>query len=214
MTRIYAFRHGESERNIEPHLIGGQSNSAQLTARGRRQALLAGEWIRENVPRIDFVVSSTAERTQQTGAIALLAAGIDLEINLHERLLEMSQGKFEGAPRADIYTPERILEIERDGYDFKLPCPKAESMREAGTRVDECFVDIAQQHPDAIGLAFVHGTSLRSMAGPRLGLTHLETYRTPTDNLSLSELEIVDDLITIKYIGRQVIPDVPATVNA
>jgi len=208
MTRIYAFRHGESVCNLETHLIGGQSNWAELTPRGRRQAFLAGEWIAENLSDIDFAVSSTAVRTQQTGKIALQSAGLAHELELYDDLLELSQGSFEGMPRNEVYTPERILEIERDGFDFKLP--GAESMRDVGVRKGRCLIEIAEKHPDATGVAFIHGTGIRSVAGLWLGMTHLETYRTPSDNLSLTTLDIEDGKIAVLGIGQQVIEDVPA----
>lgn len=208
MTRIYAFRHGESVCNLETHKIGGQSNWAELTARGRRQALLAGEWIAENIPNVDFAVSSTAVRTQQTGKIALLTAGLELHLELYDDLLELSQGPFEGMPRDVVYTPDRMLEIERDGFDFKLP--GAESMRDVGIRKGNRLKKIARKRPNQVGIAFIHGTGIRSVAGLALGMTHLETYKTPTDNLSLTTLDIEDNLITVLEIGRQVIPNVPA----
>ncbi len=212
MTRIYAFRHGESVCNLETHKIGGQSNWAELTARGRRQALLAGEWIAEHIPNIDFAVSSTAVRTQQTGQIALLSAGLELHLELYDDLLELSQGSFEGMPRDDVYTPDRMLEIERDGFDFKLP--GAESMRDVGIRKGNRLKKIARKHPNQIGIAFIHGTGIRSVAGLALGMTHLETYKTPTDNLSLTTLDIEDDRINVLEIGRPVIPHVPANFTS
>ncbi|MBP9738857.1 histidine phosphatase family protein [Candidatus Saccharibacteria bacterium] len=211
MTRIYAFRHGESVCNLETHLIGGQSNWAPLTARGRKQSQLAGEWIAANIPNIDFAVSSTAVRTQQTGKIALSSAGLELELELYDDLLELSQGPFEGMPRDEVYTPERMIEIQRDGFDFKLP--DAESMRDVGTRKGNCLIEIAQKFPDQTGVAFIHGTGIRSVAGLWLGMTHLETHRTPTDNLSLTTLDIEDGIIDVLEIGRQVIANVPATIT-
>lgn len=209
MTRIYAFRHGESVRNIEPDFIGGQSNSAELTKRGERQAFLAGLWVAENLPRIDFAVSSTAVRTQQTGAIVLSTAGLELELELYEGLLEMSQGEYEGRRRDEVYTPERKLEIADLGIDFKLP--GAESMREVGVRKGDCFRDISRKHEDKVGIAFAHGTGLRCVAGLALDLSHAEIYTTPTDNLSLTILDIEDDVISVDCIGKKVIEDVPST---
>ena len=58
---LVLLRHGKS---AYPPGVG--DNERPLAPRGRREAALAGAWIRNNLPAIDHVICSTAERTRQT----------------------------------------------------------------------------------------------------------------------------------------------------
>lgn len=65
-----------------------------LAARGRREAPLAGQWLREHVGPIDLVVCSSAERTRQTWALV----GPELEpipdSRIDERLYDATTGRL------------------------------------------------------------------------------------------------------------------------
>ena len=45
----------------------------------------------------------------------------DASIVLSEELLELSQGTWEGAGRAECYTPQVLEEIKRDPWNFAAP---------------------------------------------------------------------------------------------
>lgn len=66
---LILLRHAKSEY---PH--GVPDHDRPLAARGRREAPLAGEWIRTHLPTIDQVLCSTATRTRQTLAGAAIDA--------------------------------------------------------------------------------------------------------------------------------------------
>ncbi len=59
-----------------------------LAPRGIRQAGLAGDWLRANVPTIDAVLCSTATRTRET----LLHTRIDAPVRYSERLYATTPG--------------------------------------------------------------------------------------------------------------------------
>jgi phosphohistidine phosphatase len=59
-----------------------------LAPRGIREAALAGDWLRANVPTIDGVLCSTATRTRQT----LSRTGIDAPTRFDERLYGATPG--------------------------------------------------------------------------------------------------------------------------
>ncbi|MGW0042772.1 SixA phosphatase family protein [Rhodococcus sp. NPDC003348] len=65
---LILMRHGKS---AYPDGIGDQNRP--LARRGRREAALAGDWIRRTQPPVDAVLCSTATRTRLT----LAATGID-----------------------------------------------------------------------------------------------------------------------------------------
>ncbi|KAA1245162.1 histidine phosphatase family protein [Mycobacterium simiae] len=59
-----------------------------LAARGVREAGLAGDWLRANLPTIDSVLCSTAARTRET----LARIGIDAPVRYVERLYGAAPG--------------------------------------------------------------------------------------------------------------------------
>ena len=63
-----------------------------LAPRGIREAGLAGDWLRANVPGIDAVLCSTATRTRQT----LAETGIDAPVQYRDRLYGATPGMMIG----------------------------------------------------------------------------------------------------------------------
>ncbi|VAZ78274.1 Phosphohistidine phosphatase SixA [Mycobacterium persicum] len=59
-----------------------------LAPRGIREARLAGEWLRANVPTVDSVLCSTATRTRET----LVRTGIDAPVRYAQRLYGATPG--------------------------------------------------------------------------------------------------------------------------
>ena len=131
--RIVLMRHGQSEANVDPSILATKpDNLVELTARGREQALAAGEQLKSILPtdsRIKVVVSPF-ERTQQTlccvakaiGGRAISAVHIDPRVREQEfgnlqadRHMVQAQGKLadqvgrfyyrrvDGESSADVY---------------------------------------------------------------------------------------------------------------
>ncbi|MDH6197485.1 phosphohistidine phosphatase [Mycobacterium frederiksbergense] len=67
---------------------GVADHDRPLAARGIREAALAGDWIRANVPPVDAVLCSTAKRTRQT----LARTGIDAPVQYAERIYDARPG--------------------------------------------------------------------------------------------------------------------------
>ena len=70
--RLVLLRHGKSA-----YPPGVPDHDRPLAERGERQAGLAGDWIRANLPPLDRILCSSAERTRQTLAATGLAAPTD-----------------------------------------------------------------------------------------------------------------------------------------
>ncbi|GED99765.1 phosphohistidine phosphatase [Gordonia spumicola] len=68
---LILLRHGKSD-----YPLGVPDHDRPLNDRGRRQAALAGDWIRDDGYSVDAVLCSTAERTRQT----LERTGIDADV--------------------------------------------------------------------------------------------------------------------------------------
>jgi len=67
---------------------GVADHDRPLAPRGKREAGLAGDWLRANLPVIDAVLCSTATRTRQT----LARTGIDAPVRYVDRLYDASPG--------------------------------------------------------------------------------------------------------------------------
>jgi phosphohistidine phosphatase len=67
---------------------GVSDHDRPLAARGRREAGLAGDWLRANLPPIDAVLCSTASRTRET----LAHTGIDAPVRYVDRLYDAVPG--------------------------------------------------------------------------------------------------------------------------
>jgi phosphohistidine phosphatase len=67
---------------------GVADHDRPLAARGRREAGLAGDWLRGRLPTIDLVLCSTATRTRET----LAHTGIDAPVRYIDRLYDATVG--------------------------------------------------------------------------------------------------------------------------
>ena len=190
MLSIYLIRHAESEGNVKHHLIGGQSNHYPLTERGQEQARLLGLRLGNERLTFDQIYSSTAVRTQQTCEIANRQASIDHSPILDERLLELSQGEWEGKIRADIYTPEQLSVVRSDPYDFRPP--GGESQRDVEFRMYDWLREISSQYEQSerpVNIAaFSHGFAIKTLVRGLMQASPIMTYRTIIHNTSMTVL--------------------------
>jgi phosphohistidine phosphatase len=67
---------------------GVADHERPLAPRGKREAGLAGDWLRTHLPAIDAVLCSTASRTRET----LARTGIDAPVRYDDRLYDASPG--------------------------------------------------------------------------------------------------------------------------
>jgi phosphohistidine phosphatase len=83
LLRLVLLRHAKSS-----YPDGIADHDRPLAPRGVREAALAGDWLRANVPTIDSVLCSTATRARQT----LLRSGIDAPARYAELLYGATPG--------------------------------------------------------------------------------------------------------------------------
>lgn len=83
MRTLVLMRHAKSD-----YPAGVPDHQRPLAPRGIREAGLAGEWLRENVPAIDAVLCSSAVRTRQT----LERTGVDAPVSYLDRLYDAHPG--------------------------------------------------------------------------------------------------------------------------
>lgn len=205
MTEFLFVRHAEAAINIDPTRIGGQSIAAPLTEKGQRQAGLLGDYLGAQDNQLAKVFSSGAVRTDTTARIALERAGIAQPVIPDARLLEISQGEFEGKLRSAAYTPENI-----DMYDILSKFgkfPGGESIDDAQQRMLSFVYEKTEEFPDKSILIFSHGLAIRALAGMIKGFDKQQIIAQVTDNVSTTSIVTSPSTIELRYVGKNVIPE-------
>ena len=92
---IYFIRHGESEANLR-HLFAGQRDDSSLTEKGKSQALIEGNKLKELNINVDVIISSPLKRAFDTAKIVADAIGYGKEIVVDSRIIEYDMGDLTG----------------------------------------------------------------------------------------------------------------------
>lgn len=80
---LLLLRHAKSD-----YPPGVADHARPLAARGRREAALAGDWLRTHIPAVDAVLCSTATRTRET----LSRTRIEAPVSYVDRLYDATPG--------------------------------------------------------------------------------------------------------------------------
>jgi probable phosphoglycerate mutase len=188
---LYLMRHAETEYNVHNKLIGGQSNFLDLSDRGIKQAETLGKRIKLDEIFFDEVYCSTALRTRKTAEIVCEGIGFPLaEIKYSEKLLELSQGEWEGKNREEIYTEDVIRQMRELTWNFKAP--NGESQREVENRIHNYFFDdiINERENENLNVGlFMHGLAMKCLIRKVMNSDPGLTYRISLDNCSITHLK-------------------------
>ncbi|MDO8459693.1 MAG: histidine phosphatase family protein [Nanoarchaeota archaeon] len=186
---LYLLRHAETEYNAHNNLIGGQSNFLKLSERGKNQAkILGARFVREGV-KFDEIYSSTAERTQQTARIVCGAIGFPIaRLITTPKLLELSQGDWEGKELNEIYVPEVLDEMKAKHWNFKAP--NGESQKDVEERVYSWVEKTLLQRNENLTVGiFGHGVATKCLLRRIMDSNPELTYRICVNNCSISRLK-------------------------
>mmetsp|Transcript_37447 Transcript_37447/g.83328 ORF Transcript_37447/g.83328 Transcript_37447/m.83328 type:complete len:229 (-) Transcript_37447:974-1660(-) len=196
MKRVLLIRHAECEANLVKSLrVQGQSPSNPLTALGILQAKAFGKHF-ETVAgqKGGPVFASTAVRAHDTARIALQEMQIvDHPITLSKELLEVSQGQWEGALRADCYTPEVLARIANDPWRFAAP--GGESQKEVEERMSTFIRDVVLPNSTLDGppaLVFSHGLAIKCFLRGVLSSSAAMARKIAVGNTSITEVAWVE----------------------
>jgi broad specificity phosphatase PhoE len=190
MLTFQFIRHAESEANLRPHIISGQSVDAVLSADGRKQAAALGVRYQPFIKRKNYKLwASTALRTQQTAAIFCEKVGIEIEeLQLSPLLLELSQGDWAGLVRSETYTPEVLAQIQADNLNFKAP--NGESQAEVADRMMQWLeTQIAENQVHTYFLVFTHGVAIKCLFQRIMQSNPQFTHLINIQNTSITEFK-------------------------
>src|ERR1700723_1160448 len=161
---LYLIRHGQSEVNAQPDLIGQAANT-QLTAHGRLQAERLMLALQERHLIFDKIFSSDYVRAMDTAKIATSFVGNPSPIICPE-LREYSAGDWAFGSRKEIITPTIQLQMSYLGSAF-LP-PNGESLHQVERRASKWLEDnilyneyLKERHLN-IGV-FSHGMTIKCL---------------------------------------------------
>lgn len=187
MTEFLFGRHAESSYNLEQsHLICGRNNHTPLTPHGEQQARDLGAYLQQANYVPSMIFSSGAVRTDRTARLASLTAGYNIPIISDNRLLEVSQGPYEGCPRDEVYSPEVVTAYNLTTLHGKLP--GTESILDTQLRMLEFFNETHATYPGSKIPVFSHGLAIRSLAGKIRGHTKPQILTAATPNASLTSI--------------------------
>lgn len=201
-VRVVLIRHAETDANLNPHQIGGQSLHTCLTALGHQQCFALSQRLRSigcTVGNIDHIATSTARRTVHTAMIALGVRSHmipNLKISMHADLLEQNQGDWEGKERSLVYTDEvnqRMLEEH-----IRFAGPGGESLHDVATRATRRLAQLLKPlyelstslNRTTTLVVFTHGGVVRSLIHSLLGCNESLTWRIQVDNTSITQLKL------------------------
>jgi len=122
-----------------------------------------------------------------------------------ERLLELSQGQWEGIERTKAYTPEVIAQLDIDGIHGGLP--GAETIAEAQDRMYDHLMEKSQAFPVGYVLSFSHGLAIRALVGKINGLSKSQILEHKTPNASITRIDVVDGQPHVLSVGESVISE-------
>ncbi len=156
---LHLVRHGQSTWNAAGRVQGQSPDAGSLTARGRREAATVAEQLAELSSGARAVVSSDLERATETAVV--IAARLDLPVELDPGLREQRLGRLEGCGLAGAGMAELVAALWRD------PCrraPGGESVAEMYWRVCAALDRIAAARPGREVIVVTHGGPIRAVA--------------------------------------------------
>lgn len=111
--KICFVRHGQTDWNIHT-LLQGRSN-IPLNELGKKQAAAVGNYLKENDPEWDVIVSSPLSRAIETAWIIAKAIKYQKEIIISDAVIERSFGDLEGKP----LNQEMYDTLEKGGHQIE-----------------------------------------------------------------------------------------------
>lgn len=192
---LYLIRHGQSEVNATPDMIG-QGAETPLTTLGKHQAQQLQIALRNKHLIFDKVFSSDYTRALDTAKIATSYGG-NPSISIHPELREYSAGDWAFKSREKMITPAVKLQMSYFGSGF-LP-PNGESLHQVERRASKWLEENILYSEDVISdiyikerplkiAVFSHGMTIKCLLHYVMGFDQNFTWKIDLDNTSVTTL--------------------------
>jgi len=188
MAEILLIRHGETEWNRR-EVFRGRAD-VPLSAKGEKQAKLLAEALRSS--GLQAVYSSPLARARQTAKP--LAETLGVAIQTDERLTDMSFGRWEGRPRADVEKDDPDLYRTWFTEPQRFRAPDGESLADVIARAWPAMGEIALRHRGGCAAIVTHRVVCKILLCTALGAGEAAFWRVRIDTASISALVAGDDL--------------------
>lgn len=195
--KISLIRHGESEVNVNPDLMG-QLSTVALTDKGRGQAKLLHDRFQKYGEKFDLIWSSPYTRAIDTAKIAI---GSDHGIHLADELREYDAGDWTGASRSTTLNEKIRLQMNYLNHAFQPP--KGESLNQVERRAASWLEENILYNSNIISYAenrknncikplniaiFSHGMTIKCLLHYIMGFDRTFTWKISIDNTSVTKL--------------------------
>ena len=160
MVTVAFIRHGVTAWNLEGRIQG--RTDVPLSPAGRE--ILAARVLPQELKDMAWVASPLV-RARETAAI--LSGRAIGEIEVDDRLAEMSWGQWEGAVLEDLRQGHGVAMAENEGRGLHFRPPGGESPFEVQARVREWLTEVARAGDDVV--AVTHKGVIRALMAHALG---------------------------------------------
>jgi len=195
-------RHGESEINATPDIIGQMSNT-QLTNKGREQARkLRAKFLKRN-EEFDFIYSSPYDRAYHTAQLSI--PDDKQKIILVPEIREYDAGAWTGSSRSATITD--LIKTKMSYLNQSFLPPKGESFAMVERRAAAWLENEILYNPEMIAksaekklngkklniVCFSHGITIKSILHYIVGFDKNFTWKIHIDNTSITKLFFGED---------------------
>jgi len=195
MGEILLIRHGETEWNRE-EVFRGRAD-VPLSARGREQARLLGEALKGSGVRA--VYSSPLSRARQTADP--LANALGVEVQIEERLVDLSFGRWESRTRAEVEKEDPALYSAWLTEPQEFRAPDGESLANVIARAWPAMGEIAALHKGGRAAIVTHRVVCKVLLCAALGAGEAAFWRVRVDTASISILDASNDLWVVRRLN-------------
>ncbi len=195
MLKLVVLRHAESEWNPVGRYQG--LLDPDLTDRGRRQAELLGEALREE--GIGVLYSSPLKRTYETARI--VASTLGLEVVKEDRVIEIDHGVWSGLLVEEVkerFADDFALWLEEP---HRVEFPEGENLAKVYDRVKNFVEDIKIKHEGETVAVVSHTVPIRCMYCALLDVELSKFWSFGCDNASISRVLIEEDRAIIQSLN-------------
>jgi alpha-ribazole phosphatase len=196
---VYFIRHGESERNILPNLIGQDPNE-KLTANGEVQAKKLGIFFKNNNIKFDDIYASSYARAYWTAEIVRNEFAPQQIIYNVPALREYSAGDMIDKKREEVITLELQERMSSLGMAFKFP--NGESLYDVEQRAATWLNDKIIFRPGKQTIAvFSHGMTIKCLIHHIMQFDQRMTWRLTLNNTSCSVFQFKQNMWWMRSIN-------------